>query len=202
MILTPSKPWFSRISKNRKISCETFENRLRGVENHQSGSHQRGAVSEWVVRGHGAKHSPSPPGGDFPLRVLMETFIFWVPFWACFSWFSGVESHGITENNKKSNSSIPKQYHIQSPVSPCDQFRWSTAGFREFSGFMPSGAKHSPPSSRQGAPSGKIRGSSYDAFFFVFKPIFSWSKRTPETKASTSQGFQYMGNSILSTIFL
>ena len=56
--------------------------------------------------------------------------------------------------------------------------------------------------SLRGALRAILGGLLVRLFFFVFNPMFSSSKRPPETKASLSQGFQTMRNSILLTIFL
>ena len=68
--------------------------------------------------------------------------------------------------------------------------------------FFHDGAKHSPSSLPQGGPFGRFFGVLLRGLFFVFNPMFSSSKRPPETKASQYQGFQTMRNSIPSTIFL
>ena len=56
--------------------------------------------------------------------------------------------------------------------------------------------------SPSGGPFGWFWGVLLRLFFFAFNPMFSSSKRPPETKASQYQEFQTMRNSILLTIFL
>ena len=92
------------------------------------------------------------------------------------------------------------------PKTPSEHpkiIRAAPAPLGDFHGPQPkNGAKHSPPISSQGGPSGKIRGSSREAFFFAFDPKFSPSKRAPETKASRFQRFQCMRNPMVIEIFL
>ena len=119
--------------------CQKSKNSTPTPRKHHSRSRKspkRIAIHERNNISHGAKHSPSSPGGDFPLRVLTETFIFWVPLWVCFSSFSWPWWSRIPEFNKKSNSFMWKSYRMQSPVSIWWDFPVNTAASRFLSGFV------------------------------------------------------------------
>ena len=133
-------------------------------------------------------------GGRFPPSgACGNIYFFRCHFGHAFHDFRVSNHTGSQKTTKKSISSIPKQYHIQSPVSPCDRFRWHTAGFREFPGFRTTRKKNERrtrkhPDQHREAP-GEPRDISEQLKIDIFK-IFKNRKISPEDPENTMNGVE------------